>query len=168
MTDSDRERRTLRCVLAWEARWIPPETAATAVVVFIGANEGFPFGKVRCCGPDWAAAYASRVRRMIYTYRQNGAARVYWVTLPASRAANRQGVARVVDAAIPVAAEPWRRQVRVIDSVPIFTPHGYRAAMPVNGADTIVRASDGIHLNETGANLLAGVVLDRIRQDFVY
>jgi lysophospholipase L1-like esterase len=139
-----------------------------AVVVFIGANEGFPLDRIQCCGPGWAAAYASRVRRMIYTYRQNGAARVYWITLPTPRAANRAMVARVVDAAIPVAAEPWRRQVRVIDSVPIFTPAGYRAAMPVNGTDTIVRASDGIHLNETGANLLAGVVLDRIRQDFDY
>jgi lysophospholipase L1-like esterase len=139
-----------------------------AVVVFIGANEGFPLDRIQCCGPGWAAAYASRVRRMIYTYRQNGAARVYWITLPTPRAANRAKVARVVDAAIPVAAEPWRRQVRVIDSVPIFTPAGYRAAMPVNGTDTIVRASDGIHLNETGANLLAGVVLDRIRQDFDY
>jgi len=139
-----------------------------AVVVFIGANEGFPLGRAKCCGPGWAAAYASRVRRMIYTYRQNGAARVYWITLPTPRAANREGVARVVNAAIPVAAEPWRRQVRVIDTVPIFTPRGYRAAMPVDGTDTIVRASDGIHLNETGANLLAGVVLDRIREDFDY
>jgi hypothetical protein len=28
--------------------------------------------------------------------------------------------------------------------------------MPINGKDTIVRASDGIHLNEPGSNLLAG------------
>ena len=50
-----------------------------AVVVFIGANEGFPMPaaggrKVQCCGPDWAAAYATRVRQMMRTYRQDGTA----------------------------------------------------------------------------------------------
>jgi lysophospholipase L1-like esterase len=144
-----------------------------AVVVFIGANEGFPlpFGAgrtVKCCGPDWAAAYAARVRRMAYTYRRGGAARVYWITLPAPRAGDRRRVERVVNAAISVAAEPWRAQVRVIDTVPIFTPHGWRAAMPVNGSETIVRQADGIHLNDAGAELLSGVVLNRIRGDFVY
>ena len=40
---------------------------------------------VECCGPDWAAAYANRVRRMMDTYRQGGDARVYWLTLPMPR-----------------------------------------------------------------------------------
>jgi hypothetical protein len=53
MTDSDREmrrlrrRRRLRRVLAWVARWFPAETAATAVVVFVG---------LRRVGLHWAAA----------------------------------------------------------------------------------------------------------------
>jgi hypothetical protein len=38
--------------------------------------------------------------------------------------------------------------------------------MPVNGSQTIVRESDGIHLNQAGSSLLAGIVLARIRQDF--
>jgi len=55
-----------------------------AIVVFIGANEGFavpgPGGRqLDCCGPGWAAVYAGRVRRMMNTYRQAGAARVYWL-----------------------------------------------------------------------------------------
>jgi hypothetical protein len=52
--------------------------------------------------------------------------------------------------------------------VPIFTPHGWRAAMPVGGRETIVRQADGIHLNDAGAQLLSCVVLNRIRGDFVY
>jgi hypothetical protein len=144
-----------------------------AVVVFIGANEGFPLPvaggrKVDCCGPGWAAAYAGRVRRMAYTYRQGGRARVYWITLPTPRDADRRVVERVVNQAIGVAVEPWRAQVRVIDTVPVFTPHGWRSAMPVNGAQTIVRAADGIHLNDAGSSLLAGIVLNRIRADFTY
>ena len=44
------------------------ERQPDAVVVFIGANEGFPMpgpdgSNVDCCGPDWAAAYANRARR---------------------------------------------------------------------------------------------------------
>jgi hypothetical protein len=105
---------------------------------------------------------------MIYTYRRGGAARVYWITLPAPRAADRALVERVVNAAIAVAAEPWRAQVRVVDTVPIFTPHGWRAAMPVNGNETIVRQADGIHLNDAGAEVLSGVLLNRIRADFLY
>jgi uncharacterized protein len=60
-----------------------------AVVVFIGANEGFPMSgpdgrQVQCCGTDWAAIYANRVRQMANTYRQNGLARLYWLTLPST------------------------------------------------------------------------------------
>jgi hypothetical protein len=60
-----------------------------AVIVFIGANEGFsmtgPSGKqVNCCGADWAAVYATRARLMMNTYRQGGAARVYWRPSPSA------------------------------------------------------------------------------------
>jgi lysophospholipase L1-like esterase len=142
-----------------------------AVVVFIGANEGFPIkvgaGRaVKCCGPGWAAAYATRARAMMNTYRQNGAARVYWIALPTPRSAGRAAISRVVNAAIEVAAEPWRSQVRVIDTTATFTPHGYRDAMPINGTPTIVREPDGIHLNDAGSGLLTAIVLGRLRQDF--
>ena len=143
-----------------------------AVVIFIGANEGFPMlgpegREVECCSTKWAAIYANRVRQMANTYRQNGAARVYWLTLPTPREAARRSIARVVNAAIEVGVEPWADQIRIIDTVPIFTPNEtYRDAMKINGSQTIVRESDGIHLNEAGSSLLAGVVLARIEQDF--
>jgi lysophospholipase L1-like esterase len=139
-----------------------------AVVVFIGANEGFampgPGGKdVDCCGPDYAAIYANRVRRMMDTYRQKGAARVYWLTLPTPRGKDRREIARTVNAAIEVAAEPMRSTVRVFDTVPVFTPGGkYRDAM--NGR--IVRQADGIHLNDAGAKIAADRVIALIERDF--
>jgi hypothetical protein len=143
-----------------------------AVVIFIGANEGFPMKgpdgrQVKCCGVDYAALYASRVRQMMNTYRQAGGARVYWLTLPTPRDPARQKIARTVNAAIAVAAEPWRSQVRVVDTVPIFTPGGhYRDAMDVDGQEKIVRESDGIHLNATGSGLLADTLLPVIDRDF--
>lgn len=139
-----------------------------AIVVFIGANEGFdlpgPGGaKVKCCGPDYAAVYANRVRRMMDTYRQKGQARVYWLTLPTPRSRDRQDVARTVNAAIAVAAEPLRSTVRVFDTVPVFTPGAkYRDAL--NG--TIIRQADGIHLNEAGARIAAQRVVALIDRDF--
>jgi uncharacterized protein len=139
-----------------------------AVVVFIGANEGFPMDNVDCCGADWAAIYANRLRRMIDTYRQRGAAKVYWVTLPTPRDPDRQKISRVVNAAIDVAAEPWKAQVRVFDAGAVFTPDGYRDAMEVGGRRTIVREADGIHLNQAGAGLLAEDLLQLMETDYVY
>ncbi len=147
------------------------EKKPDAVVLFIGANEGWPMAgprgrQVQCCSTEWAALYAQRVRIMTNTYRRNGAARVYWITLPLPRTASHQRVAKVVNAALKVAVQPWADQARIIDSVPIFTPNGYRDAMTIGGSKTIVRQADGIHLNDAGANLLAPVVVTALGRDF--
>lgn len=142
-----------------------------AVVVFIGANEGFPLplageGEAECCGPDWAAAYAERARRMMDTYRRDGAARVYWLTVPTPRDGSRQEITRTVNAALEVASQPFRAHVRVLDTVATFAPDGYRDAIEVDGRKQIVREGDGIHLNALGAEVAADGVLDAIRRDF--
>jgi hypothetical protein len=143
-----------------------------AVVVFMGANEGFPMraGRqtVQCCGPAWSAEYASRVRRMMNTYRQRGATRVYWLNLPVPRDPDRQRISRAVNLAIAVAAEPYRAQARVLDMGALFTPgFRYRDAMEVEGRDRLVREPDGIHLNDAGAELAADAVEAALGRDFV-
>jgi hypothetical protein len=143
-----------------------------AVVVFIGANEGFPLDggagrRETCCSAGWAAAYANRARLMMDTYRRAGAARVYWLLLPAPRDRDRAAIAHVVNAAIRVAAHPYRAQVRVLDMAAVFTPGWhYRSAMAVGGEQTIVREPDGIHLNDAGARVAADHVLQAIARDF--
>ncbi len=73
----------------------------------------------------------------------------------------------MVDATIPVAATPWASEVRVIDTVPIFTPgEEYRDSIEIDGRQTIVRESDGVHLNDAGSALAADAVLERIDADF--
>ena len=145
-----------------------------AVVIFIGANDGFPMSgpngrQVSCCSAQWAAIYANRVRQMANTYRQSGAAHVYWLTLPTPRDPARARISRVVNAAIAVGTAPWAAQVSVVNTVPIFTPGGvYRAAMKIGGVETIVRQPDGIHLNDAGSSLLAKALLATIRQNFSY
>jgi lysophospholipase L1-like esterase len=143
-----------------------------AVIMFMGANEGFPFpaaggAQVQCCSAQWAATYATRARRMMDTYRRDGDARVYWLTLPLPREPLRQKTARAVNAAIAVAAQPYRSQVRVLDMTDVFTPgERYRAAMTVKGRETLVRRPDGIHLNDAGAGVALDIVLERLRADF--
>jgi hypothetical protein len=145
-----------------------------AVVVFIGAADGFPLpapngGDIQCCGPDYAAAYATRVRQVMNNFRQDGTAKVYWLTVPTPRDSGAQRVERMVNASIEAAAQPWLSQIRVVDTVPIFTPGDtYRDAMSIDGKQTIVRESDGIHLNDAGSSFLADVVVDRIDQDFTH
>jgi lysophospholipase L1-like esterase len=145
-----------------------------AVVMFIGANEGFPMpdaagAQVACCSPQWAALFATRERVMMNTYRQAGATRVYWLTLPAPRDSVRQKISRIVNAADVVAAEPWQSQIDVVDTVPVFTPgFRYRDAMSVGGQQTIVRQSDGIHLNDAGSALEAKLVVAQLEQSYTF
>jgi hypothetical protein len=129
-----------------------------------------PGGKsVSCCGPDWASIFAGRARQMMSTYRQGGRADVYWLTVPTPRDAARQPIERAVNAAIKVAAQPFANDVRVIDTVPVFTPGDrYRDSMTVNGSPTIVRESDGIHLNEAGSSVAADIVAKALGQDFTW
>jgi hypothetical protein len=146
-----------------QARRDEPE----AVVVFLGANEGFPIpvkGKqVECCGAGWTAAYSARVKRVMDNYRRRGATRVYWLRLPLPRERARQEIALAVNKGIDSAAKPYGDQVRVLDMERTFTPGGrYRDAI----GGKRVRDPDGIHLNEAGAKLAAGVVLAAVRRDF--
>lgn len=142
-----------------------------AVVVFLGANEGFPMQageqEVECCGAAWAAEYATRVRSIVDSYRAGGARRVYWTTIPAPRDAKRVPIARAVNAAIRVAAAPYGATVRVVDAAGIFSP-GFRfdETLAIDGEERLVRDQDGIHLNEEGASLLAERLASQLERDF--
>ncbi|HUB98384.1 MAG TPA: hypothetical protein VMS11_01015 [Solirubrobacterales bacterium] len=145
-----------------------------AVVIFIGANEGLPMPgpsgeDVSCCGPEWAAIWANRARQLMNNYRQNGWAKVYWLTVPTARDPDRKPIVDAVDAAVYAAAAPWRDQVRVLDMGAIFTPGDrFRNAMEVDGSETIVREPDGIHLNEAGSAIAADAVEAALERDFEY
>jgi lysophospholipase L1-like esterase len=163
-----------------------------AVLVFIGANEGFPMpadadadaddagtadgdgsegadsggAQAQCCGPDWQAAFAARVARMMETYLQRGATRVYWLTVPTPRDPARQEIADAVNAAVRAAAERAGDGVTVIDLDETFAPDGdYTDAIDVDGRERIVREQDGIHLNPAGAAVAADVVQDAVDND---
>lgn len=147
------------------------ERPADAVIVFLGANEGFPMPiagrETDCCSPEWAAEYATRVRSIINQYRAGGARRIYWLTVPAPREPARAKITGTVNAAIRVAAAGFGSPVQVVEAADLFTPgFRYRDAMAYQGQDRIVRDPDGVHLNERGSELLADTLLARLNQDF--
>jgi lysophospholipase L1-like esterase len=143
-----------------------------AVVVFIGANEGFPLpavggaGAAQCCGEDWQAAFAARVEAIVRNYARDGRTHVYWLTVPLPRDPARQEITRAVNAAIVDAAAAAGEHVSVLDMVEPFTPGGaYRDAIDVDGREQIVREPDGIHLNGAGAAVAADVVQAAVDAD---
>jgi lysophospholipase L1-like esterase len=137
-----------------------------AVVMFIGANDGFPMAGAACCGPAWVAEYARRARRMIRTYARGGRARVYWLLLPAPRGGFFREIFPAVNAALRRAARGLGDDVRLIDLARVFTPGGrYRDSMEIGGKVVRVRQGDGVHLNTTGASLAASLVIRALRSD---
>jgi hypothetical protein len=145
-----------------------------AVVVFIGANEGYSMpgpngGQVTCCGPAWEGVFESRVSQMMSNYLSGGVQRVYWLTVPTQRDPARKPIADAVNQAVKQAAAAQGPAVRVIDLVPTFTPgDSYRDSISIDGKQTIVRESDGIHLNEDGSSLATSLVLTDLDRDFDY
>ena len=136
------------------------------VVMFIGANDGFPMGGRPCCGPAWIAEYARRARRMMRTYARGGRARVLWLLLPAPRSGFFRKVFPAVNAALRKAARGLEDDVRLVDLPEVFTPGGqYRDAIQIDGRSVRVRQSDGVHLNTTGASLTAGLIIAGLRAD---
>ena len=146
----------------------------SASVVFLGANDGFPLrwdGKRRpCCGRAWRKAYAARARRMMQGLERGGAARVYWLTLPAARPRMWNHVYGAVNLALRQAAEREDPEhVRLIDMGRVFTPSGHFQQTIVRGGHRVsVRQADGIHLNVAGARIAARVVVRRMRADKLF
>jgi lysophospholipase L1-like esterase len=145
-----------------------------AVVIFIGANEGYPIpgpngAQVSCCGPAYEAAFESRVGQMMDNYLEGGVERIYWLTVPTQRDPARKPIADAVNEAIAQAAAARGAAVRVVDLIPTFTPgDSYRDSIEIDGKQTIVRESDGIHLNDEGSSLAADLVLEAVDKDFDY
>jgi lysophospholipase L1-like esterase len=149
---------------ARQARKVHPDVT----VVFIGANDGFPFGSVDCCGDAWVNAYAKRVESMMRAYARNGRGLVYWLTLPAPRPAQWRPIYPAVNRAIKRAAARVRATTRVIDLAKTFTPgNRFRQSMTWHGRRVTVRQPDGVHLSAAGASIAETIVQRALRKDGV-
>ena len=126
-----------------------PPGSPDVVVMFIGANDGFPMARRDCCGAAWVAEYARRARRDDAHVRAAGAARASLAAparrprrlLPADLPRRQRGAcaARRAGARRRRADRPRWRSSR---------PAGATATRCVVGGKVVrVRQGDGVHLN---------------------
>jgi hypothetical protein len=106
---------------------------------------------------------------MMRSFERDGAAKVYWLTLPAARPSSWNHIYRSVNLALRTAARREGKGVRLIDMGAIFTPRGrFQQTIVRDGRRISVRQSDGIHLNVAGARIAARVVVRRMRRDDLF
>jgi hypothetical protein len=135
-----------------------------ATIVFLGANDAYDIGNVRCCGPDWQAAYGRKAYDVMRTYAQGGGGNVIWVAIPIPRDERRQPAAVAVNAALRGAAKKVPGTA-ILPADEIFTPGGeYRDTITYKGREVRVREQDGLHLSLAGARIAADYVLALLRE----
>ena len=131
-----------------------------AVVVFLGADEGFamrdPRGNpVPCCGQEWVVEYARRVSAVVDGY----ATRVFWLTQPAPRAADRAEIYRAVNDGLALAAV-GASDLELVDVADLLSPgFVFRTFMRLSGRRKRIRDRDGVHLTLAGALLADRLVM---------
>ena len=136
-------------------------------VVFLGANDGFPFGAgAPCCSAPWVAEYARRAGAMMRSWARGGRGRVLWLALPAPRGSFFRRTFPAVNAALRSAAAAAPAAARLIRLDRFFTPGWvYRDAMTIGGRSVRVRQRDGVHLSSAGAAAAARIVVRALRRE---
>ena len=139
-----------------------------ATVISLGMSDGRELatadGPVDCCGTDYVAAYARRVREMMRTYARHGAGAVVWLNEPYSRNPARWPQEAAVNAAVALAASGLTR-VEVVDLAATMTPDGaYQKDIVRDGARVRVRTGDGIHLTRAGARIASRLAMAGLRR----
>jgi hypothetical protein len=120
---------------------------------------------VACCGPQWLALYAARVRPLVRAYVQAGHGRVYWLLLPAPAEAARAPLFAAVNAAVRLLVPEFHGGLRVIPVDSVVSPGGFQSTITFDGMQIAPRTPDGIHLNHAGACVEASLVDAALRAD---
>lgn len=141
-----------------------------ATVMLIGPNDSGPLRtpdgrEVRCCRRAWIDAYAERVGKVMRTYRRDGRAYVYWLTLPTPVEPHKARFT-AINFAIKQAGADARSGVRVVDTVPVLSPRNeFRRRMRYKGRTVVIRDRDGVHLTNAGSRIAADLVKSAMRAD---
>jgi hypothetical protein len=142
------------------------EVGPQIVVVTFGGNDAQPIkvdGKgYDMSAPEWSAEYGRRVGAMM-DYLSSDGRTLIWVGIP--NAQSEDLTRRLTILRDVVLAEAAKRpQVVLVDSWPMFSGvnGGYADYVNINGDYKLVRADDGFHLNQAGADLLAGVINEKV------
>jgi hypothetical protein len=136
------------------------------VIATLGANDGYPIRRARCCSARWVARYATRARRLLRAWSRGGRTRIYWLTLPAPDDVELGLQFDAVNAAV-IAAASAVPATRIVDLRPLISPAGFRSRMVIGGVEQQIRSDDGVHLWWPGARLASDTVIGTLRADGV-
>ena len=119
--------------------------------------------------PEWRAEYARRVGAVMDYLSADGRTLV-WVGIPNAESGDFRTRLEVLEQVTRAEAEK-RPQVKYIDVWNLFVGRsgGYADFIidPRDNQGKLVRADDGFHLNQTGADILALTVAEAVRDDMV-
>jgi hypothetical protein len=105
---------------------------------------------------------------MMASYLDGGSSVVYWVLLPAPRAAGRVVSNHAINRAITRAAATFPDGITLVDIGPAISPGDrYRRTAIYHGRRAVIRQPDGIHLANAGVHLASQVILRVMRRDGV-
>ncbi len=144
--------------------------APDLVVIMLGANDVMPVAgpdgsHVYFNDPNWAKAYTAKAQELVTICRQvNAKASIYWVGVPPMGSASLGTSTRQVNAVLRAMCRTTAG-CRFIDTEEAFSDSSdrfTRHARDVTGDIVSIRTADGVHLTESGARLLAGVVLETL------
>ena len=120
---------------------------------------------IPCCGPQWLALYAGRVRPLIGAYLRGGRARVYWLLLPVPREAQRAPLFEAINDALGLLAPEFHGALRLIPTAAVISPGGFQTTIAYDGLQLHPRASDGIHLTHAGACVERSLIVEALLAD---
>ncbi len=141
-----------------------------SLVMMIGANDRRSFfvdGKPKALlgTPGWMDLYRGRIEKfMDHAAKRN--VPLIWVLLPVMRAEDATRDARLVNDLISLAAKD-RPNVTLVDTVPLTADEEgkYQSHYKdLNGQKRQMRASDGLHFEQAGYELIGDAVLKRLRE----
>lgn len=141
-----------------------------ALVMMIGANDRrtiFPEGgqSAQYRTPEWRAIYAERVATFMDHAGKQGLPLI-WILLPVMRSEEATQDAKMINAIVVDAARA-HPNVTLIETASITADeHGAYTAhfQDLHGQRRLMRAGDGIHFELPGYELIATLVLKRLRE----
>ncbi|MEZ5228802.1 MAG: DUF459 domain-containing protein [Acidimicrobiales bacterium] len=148
----------------WPAhlREVIPERNPEVVVAMFGGNDAQGFvvdGSVYEFGSaEWVTEYGNRVRGAMEYLAADGRT-VLWISQPTMRSESFESKIATIN-------QIYREQadlvpgVTYLDSRPLLSPNGYTAYGPgADGSERQLRANDGIHLTDSGGQVISANVL---------
>ncbi len=148
--------------------------APDSMVLTLGSNDDQAMTGVGGVGPfgsaEWQAEYRRRVGGLMDEVTGSGAVTLFWVGIPQMRNIERYETRyKLINEIIKSEAELRPGKVFFVDTASLLVgPDGGYTDFVVHGDGTIIRlrATDGIHFERAGSDLVGAAVLTRMNEAF--